>query len=79
MSFVGFLRFLPICFFMLLIMQLTSEEREKLLNIVPLSGVAMVVITSPTYFIPSLKSNVNGDYGTYRVFIWKNAASVIPK
>lgn len=74
MSFVGFLRFLPICLFMLLIMQLTSEEREKLLNIVPLSGVAMVVITSPSYFIPSLKSifykadRLSGTFGYSNTF-----------
>ncbi len=78
MSFVGFLRFIPVAIFLLIIMQLTNEERKRLLDTIPISGVLMVAISAPTYFIPFLKgtfykadrlSGIFGYSNTFALFL----------
>lgn len=54
MALLGFFKFLPAALFWLLLMQLSPEEREKLLLTVPVSGAVMTLLSFPTRWIPAL-------------------------
>lgn len=51
---LGFVQFLPVLCFALLLLQLYEDERRRLLNLVPLSGVCMTALSLPLSFIPAL-------------------------
>ena len=45
MAIEGFLKFLPGIFYFILLMQFEKEEKQKILNIIPLSGATMCLIS----------------------------------
>lgn len=55
MALLGFFKFLPVALFWLLLMQLGPEVRERLFLTIPVSGVAMTLLSFPTRWIPALK------------------------
>ncbi len=61
-AFIGFVKFLPLIPFVLVISQFTQKEREGLLKIIPILGCVMVIISSLLSLIEPIESylNVNG-------------------
>ena len=55
MALLGFFKFLPAALFWIILMQLDPEERGRLFLTVPVSGVAMTLLSFPTRWIPALK------------------------
>lgn len=55
MALLGFFKFLPAALFWIIFMQLDPEERGRLFLTVPVSGVAMTLLSFPTRWIPALK------------------------
>lgn len=54
----GTLRYLSLIIFSILLMQISKEEREKILNIIPYSGLIMLVISIAMGFIPEIRNIV---------------------
>lgn len=55
MALLGFFKFLPAALFWIILMQLDPEEHGRLFLTVPVSGVAMTLLSFPTRWIPALK------------------------
>lgn len=54
-AWVGFVKYLPAPLFYVLLMQTTRDQREQVLGLLPLGGVAMVVVTGVLQFVPALQ------------------------
>lgn len=63
MAIEGFLKFLPGIFYFILLMQFEKEEKQKILNMIPISGVTMVLISYVLGQIPILKAQFFSDNG----------------
>ena len=55
MAFLGFVKFLPMPLFVLAVLQLQKEERERLLTAVPISGTAMTLLSFGLGQLPALR------------------------
>ena len=55
---IGTLRFLSLVIFSILLMQCKKEEKEKILNIIPYSGLLMLIFSIIIGFIPALRNIV---------------------
>lgn len=55
---IGTLRFLSLVIFSILLMQCKKEEKEKILNIIPYSGLLMLIFSIIIGFIPNLRDIV---------------------
>lgn len=55
MTIFGAVKFLPLPLFCMALAQVNSDERQKLINTVPIIGVAMTIISFPLSFLPILK------------------------
>lgn len=51
----GIVKFLPAALLMLLVMQLTAQQRQRMLIGIPFAGAILTFVTAPTYFLNSLK------------------------
>lgn len=58
MALLGFLKYLPLVLFVLVLMQLSAEERRELLFAVPVSGVLIVGIGILLYWIPAVREHL---------------------
>lgn len=54
-AWMGFVKYLPAPLFYVLLMQTTRDQREQVLGLLPLGGVAMVVVTGVLQFVPALQ------------------------
>jgi len=52
MAWIGFLKKLPVLFFLLLIVQFSEEEQTRLLEIIPLAGAVMTILGIAVYIFP---------------------------
>lgn len=55
---IGTLRMLSLVIFSILLMQCTKEEKEKILNVIPYSGLVMLILSIIIGFIPALRNIV---------------------
>lgn len=55
MTVFGAVKFLPLPLFCMALAQVNTDERQKLINAVPIIGVAMTIISFPLSFVPILK------------------------
>lgn len=55
MSFIGFLRIIPLMLFVVTLMQFSYEDKEKIINVIPKSAGVMVLVSGFSFFIKSLK------------------------
>ena len=62
MAIFGIVRYLPVFFYMLLLMQCTDEERNAFFALIPITGAAMVAISGLLFLVPTMQSyvSVNG-------------------
>ena len=67
MTVLGFVKFLPLPLFCMAIAQLTTEQRRKLLETVPLSGAVMTVLSAALCLIPLYREYIltNGRLGGF--------------
>ena len=54
-AWMGFVKYLPIPLFYVLLMQTTRDQREQVLGLLPLGGAAMVMMTGVLQFVPALQ------------------------
>ncbi len=54
-AWMGFVKYLPVPLFYVLLMQTTRDQREQVLGLLPLGGVAMVAVTGVLQFVPALQ------------------------
>ena len=57
MAFLGFLKFMPIVLFVLILMQFTEEERNRLLLSVPVSGIIIIAIGILFYWVLAVREH----------------------
>ena len=67
-AFIGSLRYLSIVIFNFLLMQLTKQKKEKVLEIIPYSAVLMLIISLIVGFIPACKHIVYTQGGSLTGF-----------
>lgn len=63
MAIEGFLKFLPGVFYFILIMQFESEEKQKIMNTIPISGAVMCIVSYVLGQIPVLKAGFFSENG----------------
>ena len=54
-AWMGFVKFLPVPLFYVLLMQTTAPQREQVMGWLPLGGAVMVVVTGILQFVPALQ------------------------
>ena len=67
MAVFGIVRYLPLVFYALLVMQMSESERLGAYNLIPLTGAGITVISFLLQFIPALSEHftVNGRLSGY--------------
>ena len=73
---VGFTKFLPLVLFCLALMQLTCQERERILGLLPLSGAFMVLASAACSLIPKLAPYVTVNHRLAGFFQYPNAFGI---
>jgi len=58
MAFIGFAKFLPLPLFSILIMQCSQQQRDHILNVIPVSGGVMVLTSFILSLVPELSNFV---------------------
>lgn len=57
MSFIGFLRIIPLVVFVIILQQFSYEDKEEIINVIPRSAGAMVLVSGFSFFIKPIKDS----------------------
>ncbi len=72
----GFIKFLPVPLFMILLCQLGGDIKGKLIDIIPFSGAAMTLASLIMLLVPSLQTYVTVDGRMSGLFQYPNAFAI---